>query len=214
MNIINKIIKYLKMVISKAFEDNNRVPQIVRSQPLKTPSIQKCLTKSSTNCLKPNQRTKKDLADWIKSFNHTHFLTVQLPENLKISNFEASKEHLRKIMAKFENCLLGRYWNKRHLPFICFAEKGQSDGWHYHILFNANSWTTEDLQKALDETSSSLQLPLYSLKLQLIGNENDHTNFYCIKEIRIKENGNFDSDRIILSGDLFSIATETPFRPQ
>lgn len=214
MNIINKIIKQIKVIISKAFENNNHTPQIIYSQPLTTPSTQKCLTKSSTNCLKPNQRTKKDLADWIKSFNHTHFLTVQLPKNLKTSNFEASKEHLRKIMAKFEYCLLDRYWNKNHLPFICFAEKGRSDGWHYHILFNAGIWTTEHLQKTLDETTTSLRLPQYSLNLEPINTIKDYTNFYCIKEIRIKENGYFYSDRIILSGDLFAIATKTPFRPQ
>lgn len=191
--------------MSKTFEDNNCIPQVTDSQPLTESSTQKCLTKSSPNCLKPNQRTRRDLADWIKSFNHTHFLTLQLPENLKTSNFEVSKEHLRKIMAKFENFLLGRYWNKNHLFFMAFAEKGQSDGWHYHILFNAGKWTTEDLQKALDKTSTSLRLPQYSLNLEPINTIEDYTNFYCIKEIRINENGNFYSDRIILSSDLFGL---------
>ena len=196
MNIVNKIIKYLKMVISKAFEDNNRIPQIVCSQPLKMSSVQKCLTKSSTNCLKPNQKAKRDLADWIKSFNNTHFLTLQLPENLKTSNFE--------------NCLLGRYWNKNHLQFMCFAEKGKGDGWHYHILFNAGNWTTEQLEGALAKTASSLHLPLYSLQLDLINRENDYTNFYCIKEIRINNHENFNSDRIIISDCLFNISKKTP----
>lgn len=214
MNIFNKIIKYLKIIMSKTFEDNNCIPQVTDSQPLTESSTQKCLTKSSSNCLKPNQRTRRDLADWIKSFNHSHFLTLQLPENLKTSNFEVSKEHLRKIMAKFENFLLGRYWNKNHLFFMAFAEKGKSEGWHYHILFNAGIWTTEDLQKALDEATTSLRLPQYSLNLKPINTTDDYTNFYCIKEIRIKENGYFYSDRIILSGDLFAVATKTPFRAQ
>lgn len=189
MNIFNTIIKSLKTIISKVFQNNNYTQKIVYS-------THKCSIK---------QKTFKTLTDWIKSFNNTHFLTLRLPENLQTANFEVSKKHLKDIMAKFERNLLGRHWSRKHLPFICFAEKGQSDCWHYHILFNAGDLTTEQLETALNETSKHFKLALYSFNLQQIKETEDYTNFYCVKEIKIKENGKFNSDRIILSAELFGL---------
>ena len=72
-----------------------------------------------------NNDIKLELNRWITGFySPTHFLTIQLPENYKSCNSHNSKTHLRMIMKIFEKSLLGRHWNKKHLPFICVAENG------------------------------------------------------------------------------------------
>lgn len=77
------------------------------------------------------------LIKWIEeTFNPTVFLTIQLPDKLRTENKGKAQEYFRSVMACYERQLLGREWNKYHLPFICFMEKGISRLWHAHILFN------------------------------------------------------------------------------
>ena len=66
---------------------------------------------------------KRELHNWIEGvYRPTHFLTIQLPENQKSESLSHFTSHLRSIMIEFERYLLKRHWNKKHLPFICFAE--------------------------------------------------------------------------------------------
>lgn len=193
MNKIKNIITKILLSLHKLLNDNY-TPETV----YETPIIRKCYSKS--------QKTKNALTDWINSYNPTHFLTVQLPENMKTPNFDISKEHLRKIMAGFEFQLLGKYWNKDHLPFICVSEQGKGDCWHYHILFNSNNFMTKDLDNALSNTANTFKLPLYTFYLDEINDDKDKVYSYCTKEIKVYKNGYFDSSRIIPSNDLFNLS--------
>lgn len=150
----------------------------------------------------------KALFEFIERYNPNYFLTVQFPEHKKTENSEISNNRLRIIMKNFERQLLGRYWNKHHLPFICFAELGTSKMYHYHILFNSKDFKSEDIQSALNKTTYQQKLPSYSLKLEQIVYNEEIVFVYCTKEIKIKNNNKFDSSKIITSHDLFDISVK------
>ncbi len=151
------------------------------------------------------EKYKKEIMNWISSCNPTHFLTIQLPEHWKTSNFELSQARLKKIMASFEYRLYGRKWHKKHLYFMAVAEQGHSDGWHYHIVFNRLNFTEKQLEETLLKTTVALKLPSYTLDLRPITVYQEYVTSYCTKEIKIKLNGKFHSNRIIPSTVLFNI---------
>ena len=109
------------------------------------------------------------------------------------------------IMKVFEQKLLGCHWNKHHLPFICFAEQGSGTVWHYHILFNQGKFSEKELENAISEARAVLKLPLYCLYLENINCSEDRVKNYCHKEVEIYWNGKVNSDRFILSADLFNL---------
>ena len=149
---------------------------------------------------------KKDMQDWIlDNYQPTYFLSIRLPKNWASENLSNSLNHLQLIMKTFEKELLGRHWNKHHIPFIAFAEKGVSFEWHYHILFNHGKFIEQDLQNAILSMAGILKLPVYCLDLKPIENQPNTVIAYCIKEMKIYDNNSFDSDRMILSHDLFSL---------
>ena len=157
-----------------------------------------------------NNDIKLELNRWITGFySPTHFLTIQLPENYKSCNSHNSKTHLRMIMKIFEKSLVGRHWNKKHLPFICVAENGTDIDWHYHILFNQGKFTGQELLNAQFKTNIILKLPSYCLELKPIEDFLNIIEAYCTKEIKVFLQKFIDSDRIILSHDLFYLPYKT-----
>lgn len=159
------------------------------------------------NKLSKPDYVKRILNDWIAGvYKPAYFLSIRLPEH-RITNDEfKSDDDLRMIMKVFEKKLLGRHWNKHHLRFIAFAENGTGIDWHYHILLSQNNFTEEELQNAVLQTSITLSLPSYCILLKPITYNTENVNLYCEKEIKEFKNGNFDSDRIILSDCLFGIS--------
>lgn len=164
---------------------------------------------NTSRCLLHQDNNKNDIINWLLSFNHTHFLTIQFPNNMKTEDSIISEDYLRRVMAKFEYCLIGRYWNKKHLPFIAFAEKGKGSSWHYHLLINSGKYTTTQLQTALDNAANKLNLPTELINLQEITNP-EKLYTYCLKEIKLYKNDKIDTDRIISSSMLFGIENKTP----
>ena len=157
------------------------------------------------NNLEKTQKLKNIINHWMQSYNPTHFLTVRLPEYIESANFDISQRTLKKIMAAFEYRLLGRHWHKKHLPFIVAAEKGHGTVWHYHILFNQQTFSEDDLQTAIFRTITALRYPFYSLELEKITQYQDYVITYCSKEVRIKQFDTSESDKIIPSNVLFDI---------
>lgn len=154
-----------------------------------------------------SETIKHELNNWLtKVYQPTHFLTIQLPENWKSKNADSSKSHLRMIMKIFERNLLGKHWNKHHLPFIAFSENGTTTDWHYHILLNQGNFTNQELRNSILATNIKLKLPSYCLRLDIIENNLDTVEKYCSKEMKVYWHDKFDSDRIILSDCLFSIS--------
>ena len=100
--------------------------------------------------------------------------------------------------------LFRSHWHKKHLAFIATAEKGHGEAWHYHILFNQQNFSDDELNTIILKTVTALRLPLYSLKLEPITAHDDYVVSYCSKEIRVNCNI-LDSDRIIPSHVLFNI---------
>lgn len=166
-------------------------------------------THNTSRCLLHQNDNKTDIINWLSSFNHTHFLTIQFPNNMKNEDSIISEDYLRRLMAKFEYCLIGRYWNKKHLPFIAFAEKGKGSCWHYHLLINSGKYTTNQLQTALDKAVDKLNLPTELINLQEITNP-EKLYTYCLKEITLNKNDKIDTNRIISSTILFGIENKTP----
>ncbi len=171
----------------------------IKSQSKKTKPYVKTHISNQSNDL------RRKLNNWIDgTYNPTHFLTLQLPNNLRRANKMNSITHLRRIMLEFERALLGRHWNKKHLPFICFEEKCILQGWHFHILLNQREFTTQQLQNAIISVNDKFKLSSYCLDLLPISfNDTQNVEEYSEKQITIKELGQFDSDRVILSHDLF-----------
>lgn len=178
-NIFYKICNYLQNILNH-----------------KTSNISKCLLYQNNN--------KNDVIDWLLSFNHTHFLTIQFPSNMKTEDSAVSQDYLRKLMAKFESFLIGRHWNKKHLPFIAFAEKGKGLSWHYHLLINSGKYTMNQLQTALDKASRQLNLPTELICLEEITNP-ERLYTYCLKEVSFYQNNKIDTNRIISSSMLFCL---------
>ena len=149
---------------------------------------------------------KRELHNWIEGvYRPTHFLTVQLSEEKKSKSLDNSITHLRDIMNKFEFHLLRRHWNRKHLPFIGFAERGLSQEWHFHLLFNHREFTDQELLNAVFDANIRRDLPGYCLELLPIIDDVIRVEGYVTKELYIKDFGQFDSDRIILSHDLFHL---------
>lgn len=157
------------------------------------------------NNLEKTQKLKNIINCWMQSYNPTHFLTVRLPEHIESANFDISQRTLKKIMAAFEYRLLGRHWHKKHLPFIVATEKGHGTVWHYHILFNQQTFSEESLNLAIFQTITALRYPFYSLELKKIMQYKNYVITYCSKEIRIKQFDASESDKIIPSHVLFDI---------
>ena len=148
--------------------------------------------------------TRRQLYNWIAASDPTHFLSIQFPMNMRSPSLDVSKNNLRRLMARFEQCLIGSRWTKSHLPFYAFAEKGRHDGYsyHFHILLNAGTYTTDDLQKALD--TACVQLALSPDICYLEETETYEVIYYCLKGVDIS-NKSGCHDGIILSADLFNI---------
>lgn len=171
------------------------------SKPIPNKTTESCNQK--TRCLK-SETVKEELNKWLTGiYKPTHLLTIRLPENWSNTDEFKSKSHLRMIMKIFERSLLGKHWNRHHLPFIVFAENGADTDWHYHILLNQNNFTNQELQNAILATTIKLKLPFYCLRLDTIEKYLDTVEEYCSKEMKIYWNGKFDSDRMVLSHDLF-----------
>ena len=149
---------------------------------------------------------KTELTKWIdNTYNPKYLMTVQLPENLKSNNLEHSINHLKSIMRDFEKFLLKRHWNKKHLPFIAFAENGISKDWHFHLLLNGDNFSYIDLKIAIYRIILKQNIPAYCIQLDKIENGIAKVESYTLKEIKIKDFSKFDSDRMILSQDLFNL---------
>ena len=107
---------------------------------------QKTDSYANTHFLNKSDYVKHELNRWIdNTYQPTHFISVQLPENLRCASKENAISHLRNIMVAFERYLLKRHWNKKHLPFMCFEEKCVLYGWHFHILLNKREFSNQQL---------------------------------------------------------------------
>lgn len=149
---------------------------------------------------------KTELTKWIdNTYSPKYLMTIQLPENLKSNNLEYSINHLKSIMRDFERFLLKRHWNKKHLPFIAFAENGISKDWHFHLLLNGDNFSYTDLKIAIYRIILKQNIPTYCIQLDKIEDGMAKVESYTIKEIKITDFNKFDSDRMILSQDLFNI---------
>ena len=202
----NTSIKNQKSAHNKPFSENLSKPipdKTTESYGQKTDSFVKSLVRCK-NSLSADE-IKKILNEWIgKEYQPTHFLTLQLPENIKTSDSTTSTRHLKNIMKAFEKSLMNN-WNRHHLRFIAFAENGSSTEWHYHILFNQGKFTEQKLQNAVLAATIRENLPFYCLKLDKIDENMLAVDSYCTKEIKIYWDGKFDSDRIIFSECLFGL---------
>lgn len=134
-------------------------------------------------------------------------------EGRYINTFSYAKNRLRRIMSQFEREILGRGWIRDHIRFIAFAELGESQVWHFHVvLSHPKNYGNEDrMFLVLDKIREAHNLSTYALKFDnIVYDENgvstvDKVVNYCTKEILADSKGHFDSDRIILSEDLFNM---------
>lgn len=147
---------------------------------------------------------RRNWYDMIAASEPTHFLTVQFPKNMRSPSLKVSKDNLRRLMARFEQCLIGSRWAKSHLPFYAVAEIGPEDvyNYHFHILFNAGSYNTEQIQNALDNACLQLSLSFETFYLENV--ETYETIYYCLKDAKIT-NCIDGCDTIMFSSDLFNI---------
>ena len=147
---------------------------------------------------------RRNWYDMIAASEPTHILTVQFPKNMRSPSLKVSKDNLRRLMARFEQCLIGSRWAKSHLPFYAFAEIGPEDGYnyHFHILFNAGSYNTKQIQNALDNACLQLSLSFETFYLENV--ETYETIYYCLKDAKIT-NCIDGCDTIMFSSDLFNI---------
>lgn len=151
------------------------------------------------------QNIRDQINQWITSTNPTHFLSVQFPPHKRKSDLDLSKKTLRLVLKNFQRHLLKRHWNKKSLPFIAVAEKGDSPTFHFHVLFYAYKYTKDQIQVALNKTLDNMNLPPETLVLKPIEETPYYVHSYCTKEIVADVDRHFNSDRIIFSEELFDL---------
>ena len=147
---------------------------------------------------------RKHIFDWIANFKPTHFLIIQFPMNMRSPGLNVSRNHLRPLMARFEQHLVGSRWTGRHVRFYAFAEKGQHDGYsyHFHILLHCVRYSDDLIEKALDSACWDLSLSPKTYYIEKV--EDNEVIYYCLKDIKTFDKTDW-YDRIIPSNILFNI---------
>lgn len=157
--------------------------------------------------IKNNDATQKlhqITADWIQQFAPTHFMSVQFPTTQRSHNLDKSLRHLKLVMKAFQKSLSPRHWNRKHLPFIAFAEN-TSGQWHFHIFLKNDRYPDSKLLSGLYQTKCKFNFSQDVLNLKPILTTPYKAYHYANKEICADLNEHFNSSRIILSTDLFDI---------
>lgn len=149
------------------------------------------------------------IANWISSFNPSHFLTIKLSCYAKNKDRLKSDTALKSVLRKsFSKSLYSQ-----KLCFIGCAEKGKSELWHYHLFIYNCQLTTEQLEDALYEAQSCRGFYNFTFDLQPIKKNLDKVCDYAVKEIIADKNFFFDS-RLITSHDMFSLPVKKcPVKP-
>ena len=142
--------------------------------------------------------------DCLQQFAPTHFLSVQFPTTQRSYNLDKSLRYLKSVMKTFQKSLTPRHWNRKHLPFIAFAEN-TSGPWHFHIFLKNNRYTDTKLLSGISQTMCKFKFSKDVLNLKPIITTPHNAYFYANKEIYADLNYHFNSSRIILSTDLFNI---------
>lgn len=153
-------------------------------------------------------QTKNILQSWFSNINPQYFLSVQFPKHLRSTDLIKSNQKLCKIMSNFEKLLLGRHWNRKHIPFVAVAEHGKSVHWHYHIYVYDCPFTPFEMQLTVHNLLVKLGLPKETLDIKPILTPGVYS--YSSKEIIADINYHFDSDRIITSEILFNLQRKSP----
>ena len=147
---------------------------------------------------------KNILCSWLSDINPQYFLSIQFPTNQRTADLTSANKKLRKIMQRFEKNILGRHWNRKHIPFIAIAEHGKSPNWHYHVLIYNCPLSFLGVQLKTHEILSDLNLPSETLYIEPVNNSG--ACGYTSKEFIADSNFHFDSDRIITSEILFNLS--------
>lgn len=163
-------------------------------------------------CLNTDKTTKikQILCSWFNNYNPQYFLSIQLPGYLRSTDLDKTQKNLHKIMSTFEKILLGRHWNRKHIPFFIVAERGKSINWHYHALIYECPFNFFEIQMVFSMVSTQLNLPHEVLYIEPVNNDGAYS--YTSKEFKANINYHFDSDRIITSEILFNL-TYKPLNP-
>lgn len=148
---------------------------------------------------------KATINDWMNKERFTHFFTVRSPLPAYTDNLDIARNHLYKIVKHFQRSLKGGHWNRNPIHFTGFAEQGESGIWHWHLLLLAEGYTTKQLREAVRKTTKCLRLSEYTLDIRPINRRPENLNGYCLKEVRVSNNGHFHNDRVITSEILFNL---------
>ncbi len=183
-------------------------------------------TKYSLSCIsqEPNDQKsytvhnktvrQKDIYNWIYRYNFTHFITIRLQKHHEKKDFGQAIQQLRIYMKQFEKNLLGRWWNKKHLFFIAFGERGLGCYWHFHILFNFNGIDEEKMIKSVESVEKVMKLSWYNIHISTINYLPEQVIAYCNKEIRFNQNVIGDTSTIVPSTVLFDLPYEQTYHYQ
>lgn len=149
-------------------------------------------------------KIKKTIYSWFKNYNPQYFLSIQFPKCRRSVNLTKNEANLRQIMSNFEKILLGRHWNRKHIPFVAIAEQGKSIHWHYHVLIYDCPFDLATMQSVTQAILIKQGLPHETLHIETVFDAG--VNSYSSKEFKADIKNHFDSDRIITSEILFDLA--------
>ena len=149
---------------------------------------------------------QQSLISWFSSFNPQYFISIQFPKHLRNNNLDTTNKKLLKIMRAFEIYLLGRHWNRKHIPFIAIAEQGKSTNWHYHILIYDCPFNFFQIQLTFHNIMDKYNLTKETIDVQPIITSG--VNSYTSKEFKADIKNHFDTDRIITSEILFNLSSK------
>lgn len=147
----------------------------------------------------------KDIIDWLCEIEPTHFISIQFPTRQRSKSLELAVDRLKTTMKYFEKQLNIRHWYKKHLFFICFAESNTNNKWHFHIFLVNDRYTDEEIMTAMDNTTKHFAFSKTVIDIRPIERTKRKVFSYVTKYLNANKLGHFDSNRIILSTDLFGI---------
>ncbi|MDE6481336.1 MAG: hypothetical protein K2L25_00750 [Alphaproteobacteria bacterium] len=151
------------------------------------------------------------LADWTGSDKEVYFISLRQPLYKQTQNLHKARTELCRVMVEFEKkvCASRHWFNRKYWRFIGVGEWGGTAGfWHWHLLVKGKSsddnYVRYLIEKATEHIRIKFKFDTHSFHVVGIDKTPDRVVSYMLKETRADERGHYDSERIVISEELFA----------
>ena len=151
----------------------------------------------------------REIREWLRDiYQVTHFISLQLPFDVKTDDFDVAMHHIWLITKWAEKNLLKRHWVSKYYRFAGFAERGRDGTWHAHLLLSCPDRSTQEIVAAFACAGEKYRkdrrtndIPDIDIR-KITGLK--RLVRYCTKQLGLDYLTRIDTDRIFISEDLFN----------